>query len=87
MSRYFVHPAIAVGACLVVPVERVDVEQGRSGRARWFSAGRGIHALVIRDSHGLRALDAEGESLPLEDLDQLVPGLIRSVPTLRGEKL
>jgi hypothetical protein len=85
MTSYFLHPTIAAEACLVVPIERVDIESGGAAGARWLFARRAIHAFVISDVTGLRAMGPAGETLSLRQLVGQVPGLAEQAQILRQD--
>jgi hypothetical protein len=85
MTNYLLHPTIEADACLVVPIERVEVQQGGAPGARWLFARRALHALVISDGQGVRAIGPGGEALALLDVLGHLPGIAAMAKILRLE--
>lgn len=53
----------------------------RGERGRFF-ASRELHALVLGDAGGIRAVDANAEAVPIEQLVPKVPGLAATLAAM-----
>ena len=66
---------VRVGGAVLLPIERILVHAGRGRGLVWSTATKELHALVVRDARGVRALGPDGGPVPLEPLRAAVPGL------------
>lgn len=66
---------IRVGSVVLLPIERAVVRAGGGTLHAWLSAAKEPHALIVRDASGLRAVDAGGAPVALDELREGVPGL------------
>lgn len=64
-----------VGGVTLLPVERIVIhaQPGRTGL--WLSAAKEPHALVVRDTDGIRALATGSVRVSLEQLRQTIGNL------------
>lgn len=67
--------ALSIGSVVLLPIERVVLHSHRAERGWWLLADKHLHALIVRDASGIRGIDAEGAAVPLDALEEEVPGL------------
>lgn len=60
---------------LLLAIERTVMHLAQAGGGLWCGAEKAPWALVIRDGGGIRALNVDGQDMPLERLRQAVPEL------------
>ena len=75
MTRLQPGAPIVVGDATLIIIERLSIEADSTGIACWLRASKEPYALVIRDTHGLRAQDMTGRQLSITELIDDVPGL------------
>ena len=66
---------IVVGDVTLMIIARLSIRADSTGYACWLQASKEPYALIIRDPHGLRALDMAGQRLALAQLLDDLPGL------------
>ena len=77
---------VTVGAVTLLPIERVVLNAQRRGARQSISAALEPYALVVRDSTGVRAIDAAAMAVSLEALREEVPGLESALAAIRGRQ-
>jgi hypothetical protein len=75
VSRLVAGAPLRVGACTVIPVDRVWAFTHAAKGNAWAAGGREPVAVVVRDGAGTRALDIGGGETALEALLAGVDGL------------
>jgi len=66
---------LAIGSVTLLPIERVVLRAEQSAGLAWFTALKEPHALIVRDTRGLRAVDTRAAPVSLDALRAMVPGL------------
>jgi hypothetical protein len=66
---------VTVGSVTLLPIERVVLRSEWRDTSVWFSAAKEPYALIVRDSGGIRAIDAGDLAVSLDELREKVPGL------------
>ena len=59
---------IVLGAVTLLPVECTDVHARRGCGGAWLVGRKQLHALIVRDAAGLRAVDADDRPMALDAL-------------------
>lgn len=67
--------SLRVGDVTLVPIERVRVQSVLGGGGYWISAFKEVHAVVMSDANGVRALATDSSEIALDALIEEVPGL------------
>lgn len=66
---------LTVGSVSLLPIERIVLHADRREAHAWYAAVKEPYALIVRDAGGVRALDRNAETIPLEALREKLPGL------------
>ena len=66
---------LRVGDVTLVSIERVRLQSASGDAGYWISAFKEVHAVIVRDANGLRALAMDSSEIPLDALIEEVPGL------------
>jgi hypothetical protein len=61
---------LTLGAVTLLPIERTVLYAGFGRGGPWWLASKHLHALIVRDAEGIRAVDADGQPMPLAVLRQ-----------------
>ena len=75
---------LTVGAVTLWPIERTVVACERSAGRSWCRAAKQVHALIVGDAQGTRALGVDGSAMPIAALRAQVSGLEAALATLPG---
>jgi hypothetical protein len=74
-DRWRAARVLRLGDVLLLPVERMQVRRGMPGGPVWMSASLVPAAVVVREGGAVRALDAEGRPMSIEEIRRRVPDL------------
>lgn len=66
---------LTVGAVILLPIERVVTCSDQGNTGAWFSIAKEPYAVVVRDTEGLRAFDADANGISIEPLRGKIPEL------------
>ena len=75
MTRLQAGTPIVIDNATLIIITRLSIEADSTGYMYWLQASKEPYALVIRDAHGLRALDMSGRRLAISELIDDVSGL------------
>ena len=75
MDKLIAGKPINIGKVTLLPIERYAIHSGKGSAGYWLTAHIVPHAIVIRDSRGIRAINLETKELSLDVLNEAVPGL------------
>lgn len=67
-------PCVA-GKISVLPIERLFIHFEKGTAGYWLAAQKEPHAIIICDSHNVRAFNLQAKEMSLEHLTQTIPGL------------
>ena len=68
-------PNVTLGAVTLLTIERTVLHAELNNSRTWLTASKRLHALIVRDATGIRALDADARPMPLATLRQQHPDL------------
>lgn len=68
-------PAVTVGRVALLPIERTVLHAALNGGHTGLAGGKYLHALIVRDASGVRAVVALGQPVSMADLHQQLPEL------------
>ncbi|MEN8132137.1 MAG: hypothetical protein ABFS45_18565 [Pseudomonadota bacterium] len=60
---------------MIIPIERVSIEQGLNHLGFWVQGQKEPVAVIVRNPQGVRAFDTEAQQLSVEKLILKVEGL------------
>jgi hypothetical protein len=66
---------LRIGDVTLVPVERAEIRSSMGEAGCWVGAFKAVHAIVIADASGVRALAADSSDIALDDLIRNTPNL------------
>jgi hypothetical protein len=66
---------VHVGEITLVPVECAEIRSGTGEAGCWVGAFKAVHAIVVADASGVRALAADSTDIALDHLIRNTPNL------------
>lgn len=66
---------LRIGDFTLVPVERAEIRSDMGEAGCLVGAFKAVHAIVVADASGVRALAADSSDIPLDDLIRETPYL------------
>ncbi len=66
---------LRIGDVTLLAIERVRIQSASGDAGYWISACKEVHAVVVSDANGVRALARDSSEIPLDALMKEVPGL------------
>lgn len=66
---------LTIGDVMLIAIEDIGLQSVMGSEGVWLSGFKRVHAVVICDTNGIRALDTEAKNLGLDVLLQKVPEL------------
>ena len=66
---------LVVGKFTLVPIERFLLHTEKGCTGYWLAAHKELHAIIISDTQGIRALNLQAKEVSLEQLTKAVPNL------------
>lgn len=67
--------SIIAGEITLVPIEHCLINSGDNGAGGWASGSKDAFAVVVCDTSGVHAFNAQAEELPIDSLVEKVPEL------------
>ncbi|HEU0204984.1 MAG TPA: hypothetical protein VFR86_31630 [Burkholderiaceae bacterium] len=64
-----------LGGCFLLPIERVVLHVSQGGTGLWLWAAKELHALIVRDENGTRAIGTDAAAVSLDTLRKQIPQL------------
>lgn len=74
MELHAARPLI-VGEVMLITIEQSGVQSDSSKMGGWLSAFKEAYAVVVCDTHGIRALGMDSAEIDVDDLMREVPDL------------
>lgn len=75
MNTLKVGNALTINRVTLLPIERISLHTETMNSFRWVIAKKEPYAIILRDSKGERAIDMQGNPVPIETLTQKLPDL------------
>ena len=75
-------PFISSQSC-VVAIERLYIHSEKGTSGYWITAQKELHAIIICDTNGIRAIDLDSNEVSLEELIKNIPKLDATLASLR----
>ena len=66
---------LVAGKITLLPIERFLMHTEKGFTGYWLTAHKELHAIIISDTHGIRAFNLQAKEVSLEQLTQAVPNL------------
>lgn len=66
---------LRIGDVTLLAIERVRIQSALGDGGCWISALKEVHAVIVSDANGVRALARDSSDIPLDALIEEVPGL------------
>ena len=83
MDKLLVGKPFIAGQSCVVAIERLYIHSEKGTAGYWIAAQKGLHAIIICDTNGIRAVDLDSNEVSLEELIKNIPKLDATLASLR----
>jgi hypothetical protein len=64
---------VTLGAVALLPIVRTVLRGELAGGRTWIAASKQVHALILRDAAGIRAVDADARPVTIDALRRQLP--------------
>ncbi len=85
MDKLLVSKTFIAGQFSLVAIERLYINSEKGTSGYWIAAQKELHAIIICDTNGIRAIDLDSNEVSLEELIKNIPKLDATLASLRSQ--
>ena len=83
MDKLLVGKPFIAGQFSLVTIERLYIHSEKGTAGYWIAAQKELHAIILCDTNGIRAVDLDSNEVSLEELIKNIPKLGATLASLR----
>ena len=83
MVKLLVGKPFIAGQFSLVTIERLYIHSEKGTAGYWIAAQKELHAIILCDTNGIRAVDLNSNEVSLEELIKNIPKLGATLASLR----
>ena len=85
MDKLLVGKPLIAGQSSLVAIERLYIHSEKGTAGYWIAAQKELHAIIICDTNGIRAVDLNSKEVSLAELIKNIPQLDTALASLREQ--